>query len=235
MTVAAVLLFATPESSLSDAAGRTAARRMVESAWAGGAVPIVVVGHEVDGRLAAALAGSPATLVEPAPAEAGPVAQILKGIDAALDRVVETHAAIVWPGRFWWVDPETVTSLIESYGVDRADLVRPAFGGEPGWPVVVPIGRLDALRAFGPDAMPDEMLARLEASGVPVRVIDLGDPGSVHDRSVAIDALPEYEGPSSPPGGHVHEWGAPTGEMSEEVPLEGPGMRPYAQAEAESE
>ena len=57
MTVAAVILYARPEGALADAAGRPAVRRAVESAWAGGATPIVVVSFDPDGAVAAALEG----------------------------------------------------------------------------------------------------------------------------------------------------------------------------------
>ena len=117
MTVAALILCATTDSAIADTDGRVAVRRMVESAWAGGAVPIVVVAPERDGAVAAALAGSPAVLAEPAPAEGGPVAQIRRAMAVALERVTETDAGLVWPGAMVWVDPETVTSLIEAYGV----------------------------------------------------------------------------------------------------------------------
>jgi len=40
-----------------------------------------------------------------------------------------------------------------------------------------------------------------------LRALDLGDPGTVKDRSVARSSLPPYRGPSEPASGHVHEWG----------------------------
>ena len=63
MTVAAVILAATPESALADADGQPRVRRLVDVAWAGGAVPVIVVAPDPDGLVAAALAGAPATLV----------------------------------------------------------------------------------------------------------------------------------------------------------------------------
>ena len=56
-----------------------AVRRIADSAWAGGATPIVVVSFDPDGQVAAALAGAPVTLAEPAPAEQGPAAQMARG------------------------------------------------------------------------------------------------------------------------------------------------------------
>ena len=43
MTVAAVILAASPASALAVAAGQPSVRRIAELAWAGGALPIVVV------------------------------------------------------------------------------------------------------------------------------------------------------------------------------------------------
>ena len=81
MTVAAVILFAGgAEGALADAYGRGAARRIIETAWAGGATPLVVVCADPEGTVAAALAGSPAILAEPAPPEHGPVGQIVRGM-----------------------------------------------------------------------------------------------------------------------------------------------------------
>ena len=64
MTVAAVVVAADADEALADAAGRVAARRIVDAAWAGGALPIIVVSADPDGRLAAALVGSPAQLLD---------------------------------------------------------------------------------------------------------------------------------------------------------------------------
>ena len=42
MTVAAVVLAASPASALADADGTPGARRIVDIAWSGGATPVVV-------------------------------------------------------------------------------------------------------------------------------------------------------------------------------------------------
>jgi CTP:molybdopterin cytidylyltransferase MocA len=147
VTVAAVILCATADGALVDTAGRPAVRRMVETAWSGGATPVVVVAPDPAGAVALALAGSPAVLAEPAPFAAGPVGQIVRGVRVAAAAVTETDAAIVWPGRMVWVDAETVTSLIEAHGADRDAVLRPIYNGEAGWPVVLPIASLEAFGA----------------------------------------------------------------------------------------
>jgi hypothetical protein len=205
-------------------------RRLAEAAWSGGAVPVVVVAADPNGAVQAALAGAPVTLAEPAPQDGGPVAQICRGIDVAAAEVRETDAALIWPARLAWVDPETLTSLIEAHGVAPSALLRPAFEGEAGWPALLPLEHLAALRALGVARMPDELLEDLVAGGVALRTIELGDPGVTHDVSVSRADLPPYAGPPRPAAGHAHEWGSPAAETHDDAPLEGPALAPYSPA-----
>ena len=207
MTVAAVVLAARPESALADADGLPAARRIAEAAWSGGAIPVVLVSFDPDGLVAASIIGTEASLVAPAPVDAGPVGQICAGIDAAIARVGETDAALVWPARMTWPDPESITSLIEGHGADPGAILRPAYDAEPGWPVLLPVARLEALRGLGTDRLPNELIDDLAAAGFDIRLLDLGDPGTVRDGSTSRAELPPYQGPSEPASGHVHEWG----------------------------
>ena len=234
VTVAAVILFREIETALADTAGRPAARRMVETAWAGGATPIVVVSFDEAGQLSAVLAGSPALLAEPAPGENGPVGQIVRGMRVAAEQVRETDASIVWPGRMVWVDAETVTTLIESHGADRSSILRPSYAGEPGWPALVPTDLLPRLAELATDRLPDDLLDDLQAAGASLRHIATGDPGVTHDRSTTLEALPAFEGPPEPVGASP-EWGAAAAEMPDEGPLEGPALAPYSQAADEGD
>ena len=223
MTVAAVILAATAESALEDADGQPRVRRIVDAAWSGGAIPIVVVAPDPDGRVAASLAGAPVTLAEPAPETGGPVAQMARGIDVAGREVQETDAALVWPARFVWVGPETVTSLIEAAGTSGdGSLIRPTFDGSPGWPVIVPASRRRALDAISAERMPDDVLDELHTGGAPLESVDVGDPGVVFDASTARDALPPYVGPAGPASGLTHEWGAAVADEPDDAPLPGP-------------
>jgi hypothetical protein len=140
MTVAAVILAAQPESALRDVEGVPNARRLADTAWAGGALPIVGVSFDLEGAVAAALAGSPAVLAAPAPREAGPVGQICRGIDVARAEVNGTDAALVWLAR-WAGSMPRRSPPIEAH-VPTA-VLRPGPGG--GWP---------ALRAGGPPDAP---------------------------------------------------------------------------------
>jgi CTP:molybdopterin cytidylyltransferase MocA len=234
VTVAVVILCPSAEGALADTAGRPAVRRMVESAWAGGATPIVVVAPDPDGGVAAALAGSPAILAEPAPEATGPVGQIARGIRVAADSVTETDAALIWPGRMVWIDAETVTTMIEAHGADRSSLLRPAYEGDPGWPVLLPMDLVDQFATQPAELMPDELVDGMVAVGAGLALLDLGDPGSTHDLSTSIDDLPAYQGPAEPGAGPAPEWGAAAAESADEGPLEGPSLAPYAQATDET-
>jgi molybdenum cofactor cytidylyltransferase len=230
MTVAAVILAASPQSALADADGMPAVRRDADVAWSGGATPIVVVSFDPDGAVAAALAGAPVTLAEPAPPEHGPKAQMVRGADVARAEIEDTDAILLWPARMTWVGPETVTSLIELHGTAPDALLRPTWEGEPGWPVLLPVAALEVLRGVAADRMPPAILDDLIAAGVRDQRVDLGVPGVAFDASSARAALPAYIGPIEPAAGHVHEWGAAQAELGEDGPLEGPALAPYAPA-----
>ncbi|MBA2719480.1 MAG: NTP transferase domain-containing protein [Chloroflexi bacterium] len=233
MTVAAVILAASPESALADADGSPGVRRIADAAWSGGATPIVVVSFDPDGAVASALAGAPVTLAEPAPREHGPRGQMARGADVARDEIDDTDAVLLWPARLAWVGPETVTSLVELHGVAPDALLRPTWEGEPGWPVLLPVGVLPQLGAVGANRMPPDVIEDLIAAGVPVRLVDLGDPGVAFDVGTARADLPAYIGPVEPAAGHVHEWGAGLADGPDDGPLAGPALAPYAPAGVE--
>lgn len=207
MTVAAVILSASPDGSLADTLGQPRVRRLADLAWSGGALPIVVVSPDPDGSVAAALAGSEAVHGSPAAVGGGPVGQMVRGCELATAEVQGTTGFLIWPARMTWVGPETITSLIEAHGTDRGTILRPAWHGDPGWPVLVPATQLVTLRAIAPDRMPPEIVDDLVAAA-PSRIVEMGDPGVVHDVDTAPADLPAYEGPPDPPAGHTHEWGA---------------------------
>jgi hypothetical protein len=206
MTVAAVILSSTAEGALTDALGQPRVRRLADVAWSGGALPVVVVSPDADGAVARAITGAEATLAEPAPPETGPVGQMLRGVDAAVDDVHGTTGVLLWPARFTWVGPESITSLIEAHGMAPDDALLPAWRGVYGWPVLLPLVHLPSLMALAPSLMPDELVTAL-LTQVPSRAIELGDPGVTHDAETPYHELPPYEGPPDPPAGHTHEWG----------------------------
>lgn len=225
MTVAVVILAASVESALADAAGVARVRRIADAAWAGGATPIIVVAPDPDGRVAAALAGAPVMLATPAPREGGPVAQIVRGISVARGEIADSGAALIWPARLCWAGPETVTSLIETHGMDPAAFLRPAYHGDAGWPVLLPVAALPAFGALSPSLMPDDLIdAFLASSTLAVRTLDLGDPGTTIDGETPREQLPPYEGPVQPASAHAHEWGAAAAATADDAPLAGPAI-----------
>jgi len=207
MTVAAVILSASAEGALAETQGQPRVRRLADLAWSGGAIPIVVVAPDPDGRVAAALAGSEAVHGSPAPPESGPAGQMVRGTELAMDEVHDTSAVLIWPARMTWVGPETVTSLIEAHGLDGRAILRPSWQGDPGWPVLLPVEHLAVLRTIASDRMPPDVIADLTAT-LPWRIVETGDPGVTHDVDTPQASLPTYEGPPDPPAGHTHEWGA---------------------------
>ena len=231
MTVAAVILSASAEGALTDTLGQPRVRRLVDIAWSGGALPVVVVSPDADGAVAGALTGSEATYGGPVAQERGPVGQMMRGAELALDEVRETTGFLLWPARMVWVGPETVTSLIEAHGMDLGTMLRPAWNGDPGWPVLVPATALGALREIAPDRMPPDVIEDL-VGVVPSRVVEVGDPGVHFDAETAFADLPAYDGPPDPPAGHTHEWGDEVGGagVDEGVPGEGRGLAPFPQA-----
>lgn len=233
MTVAAVILAASPEAALADADGMPAVRRIADVAWSGGAVPIVVVARDPTGAIAAALSGAAVTLAEPAPGADGAAAQLGRGVEVATREIHETDGALLWPAAFTWVGPETVTSLIEAFGSRRAGVLRPVFDGVPGWPVLVAAEQIPGLASATADRQPGDLVHDLDAAGANVLSLELGDPGTIHDRATPRSALPPYTGPTDPPAGHVHEWGAGVADQPDDVPLRGPSLAPYSQAVAE--
>lgn len=216
MTVAAVVLAPPPVAALVDDAGRPLVRAIADAALAGGAVPIVVVSPDAEGRLADGLAGSEATVVAPAPGLEPGIAWYAAGVEFALAAVAGTSAALLWPGRHTWVDPETATSLIEAHGMRPSSILRPSYAGEPGFPVLIPTAHADRLAAMAGIHGP-EGIDRLAADGVPVETIELGDPGTTHDASTPRAALPPFLGPSEPASGHAHEWGAAAADRPDEL------------------
>lgn len=207
MTVAAIVLSSTTEEALAPTLGQPRARRLVDIAWAGGALPVIVLAPDAAGDVARALIGSEAVHGLPSP-EPGPAPQMARGIDLAIREVRETSAVLLWPASMPWVGPETVTSLIESHGVEPLVLLRPAWQDQPGWPVLLPVAHAPML-----DAMPApasgtaaEVVDAL-AAALPARLLDLGDPGTVFDADTPPASLPAYVGPVDPPAGHTHEWG----------------------------
>ena len=206
MTVAAVILSATAEGAVAPTLGQPRVRRLVDIAWSGGALPVVVISPDEEGVVARALQGSQAIHGLPAPVELGPAGQMVQGAELALATVGDTTAVLLWPARMTWIGPETITSLIEAHGMANATMLRPTWHGDPGWPVLLPTAHLAAMQEIKADHLPNDVIEAL-ASVIPTRMVEVGDPGIIHDADTPLADLPPYEGPPDPPAGHTHEWG----------------------------
>lgn len=206
MTVAAVILSATAEGAVAPTLGQPRVRRLVDIGWSGGALPVVVVSPDADGTVARALLGSEAIHGLPAPVELGPAGQMAHGAELALATVGNTTAVLLWPARMTWIGPETITSLIEAHGMDIATMLRPTWHGDPGWPVLLPTAHVATMRGIAADHLPNDVIEAL-ASVIPTRMVEVGDPGIIHDADTPLADLPPYEGPPDPPAGHTYEWG----------------------------
>jgi CTP:molybdopterin cytidylyltransferase MocA len=207
LTVAAVVLVPDVEIALSDADGEPAIRRLCQAAWAGGAMPIVVVVPAESSPLAAAIADLPVVVANAAAEGAPGVGWFVFGLQAAATAVAETSAGLMWPFRHAWIDPETVTSLIEAHGPAADQILRPAYRGQPGFPILVPAALETRLRAVR-GKHGEEAVASVVAEGVPLRILELGDPGITHDISTPRAGLPGYQGPPEPSAGPPPEWNA---------------------------
>jgi CTP:molybdopterin cytidylyltransferase MocA len=209
VTVAAVVLAGTVEAALAEAAGRPAVRRIAETAWAGGAIPVVVVAADPDGRVAEALAGSEARVIHTDAVRNGFHGQVIVGTEAAVGWVSGTDAALLWPAAHTWVDAETITTLIQAHGLDRGRSLRPTWQGTPGWPVLVPIHALGALHGGHGQGTAEQLADELDP-----RQLDLGDPGAVVDRTTPLEQVPIYRGPTAPVA-PPPEWGAAAADVPE--------------------
>ena len=205
MTVAAVVIVPETPAALVPADGEPALRSLAQVAWSGGALPTVVVVAEVSEELRRAVAGLAVTLTSPRPDEPRGIAWFVHGMRTAVETVAETSAALLWPFKFVWVDPETVTSLVEAHGTTPEAIIRAAYGGQPGFPILIPVALVDRLAALS-GQHGEEAVQSLAAAGVAVRRIELGDPGIVHDISAARADLPPYQGPPEPAGGPPPDW-----------------------------
>ena len=88
-----------------------------------------------------------------------------------------------------------------------ASLIRPAWSGQAGFPILVPMTFNDRL-ATRPDLHGYQAVEALIAEGVANRILELGDPGIVHDLATPRSALPDYQGPPEPASGPPAEWNA---------------------------
>lgn len=222
MTVAAVIVVPSSSIAQADAEGLPGLRRIVQAAWAGGAMPVVVVARPGPAAepLRSLLDGLPASLILP---EGVPQGSGLfgAGFAAALSQVRETAAALLWPCPYAWVDPETVTSLIEAHGATPDMIVQASFHGRMGVPILVPAAHVARFQGE-PRMHAFDLVDLLVFEGSPLRSIELGDPGIVNDVTVPRSKLPPYQGPPEPASGMPPEWNEELARHAEPAPAPEP-------------
>jgi len=204
-------------------------RRLADVAWAGGALPIIVVAGDPEEKIAKASPAPPSRSPSPPRRSRARSARSSAGSTSRSPR--STRRTPRSSGRPGWsgVGPETVTSLIEAHGLYPGEMLRPSWDAKPGWPALLPVGHVEALRALPADRMPDGPPHGPRGRGRAHAPARPGRPG--HDVRCAHDAprTPRTtSAPTAPTAGHVHEWGAAAAETPEDAPLSGPARAPLA-------
>jgi CTP:molybdopterin cytidylyltransferase MocA len=197
LTVAAIVMVPEPAVALAPVDEEPPLRRGAQSAWAGGALPTIVVMPRSSDEARQAVADLAVTFAAPSDDEPKGIAWFVRGMRTARETVVETTAALLWPVPRVWVDPETVTSLIEAHGTEPEAILRPAYKAQGGFPILVPLALMDQLGAQS-GKHGEEAIAEIVARGAPQKLLELGDPGIVHDIATPRSELPPYQGPDRP-------------------------------------
>ena len=225
MTVAAVVLAASPASALADADGTPGIRRIADTAWAGGATPVVVCSFDPDGGVAAALANA------------------------------EVDARRAGGSRARARSARSSTAIEAARPARRRDRRRPRLAGPPGLGRRGdrhPAHRRPTARTAPPSSGPAYRRRGRLPGAAPGRAPRgvrrpgrrTGCPASCSttsrrrasrsrssrratrappttSRSPRAD-LPPYEGPPVPADAHEHEWGAAAADVPDEEPPTGP-------------
>jgi CTP:molybdopterin cytidylyltransferase MocA len=206
MTVAAVVLVPEPQAALAPADGEPALRRLAQTAWSGGAS--ADGGRRVRGptNCCGRRRRSLGHADQPGPDEPHGIAWFVRGMRTAVATVAETSAALLWPFRFVWVDPETVTSLVEAHGATPEAIIRPAYGGRPGFPILMPVALSSGWRRCRGSGGEEAVESLVEPAGVPMRQIELGRPGDRPRHGDRRGRSAAYQGPPEPAGGPPPDW-----------------------------
>ena len=167
--------------ALLRAGDRTFVTAVVEALRGAGVEPIVAVIRPGADDVAAEIARAGATPIVNVAAERGQLSSLLTGLDAvesdAPDAVVVTLVDV--PA----VRSATVAALLARLDVSPAPILRPAYGGRHGHPVVFRRTVFAALRAADPDVG-----AKAVLRANVVEDVDVLDPGVVED----VDTPDEY-------------------------------------------
>jgi molybdenum cofactor cytidylyltransferase len=160
---------------LADIGGKPMVRRVVETALASKARPVLVVtGHQAN-EVAAALAGCDVTLA-PNPDYATGLASSLKAGVRAVPG--ESDGALILLGDMPRIAPEHIDMLIETFAVAPDATVVPVHEGRPGNPVLWPRRTFPDLLQLDGDAGAKRLIA---AHREQVREVELATDGIFAD------------------------------------------------------
>jgi molybdenum cofactor cytidylyltransferase len=161
--------------------GRTFVRRILDTLHAGGIHDIGVVLRPQQPAAAAEVVAAGAGVIENAHADAGQLSSLVAGLDA-LD-VPGVESVLVTLVDVPLIQASTVRLLVQRAASSTAPIVRAAFRGRHGHPVVFKRQVFDALRAADP-----AVGARAVFRAFPVEDVEVDDPFVVED----VDTPDDY-------------------------------------------
>lgn len=173
---------------LLDTGDGTFLDRVVGSLIGGGAATVMVVVRESQGPIAARALHTGAELVTTRfPPQDGPVGSIRSALQHLREMGSFPHAVLLLPVDMPLVQPGTVREVVEYWKSNPAlPMVRPAFKGESGHPVLFSGPGLDLLA--GDEPLPQGARSVVDRFREEGRLVEVDDAGILVD----IDTLPEY-------------------------------------------
>jgi molybdenum cofactor cytidylyltransferase len=167
--------------ALLQVGGRTFVRRILDTLHAGGIRDVVVVLRPQQPAAAAEVVAAGGVVVENPHADAGQLSSLVAGLDA-LD-VPGVGSILVTLVDVPLIQASTVRLLVERAASSPAPIVRAAFRGRHGHPVVFKRQVFDALRNADP-----AVGARAVLRAFPVEDVEVDDPFVVED----VDTPDDY-------------------------------------------
>ena len=165
--------------------GESFVRRLARALCEGGVQHALIVGRPEDRALREAVAAMPwpARFVENPGADAGQLSSVLAGLDAADGP--GTSGLLVTPVDAPLVTSATVATLLAVFSATGAPIVRAAYRGRHGHPVVFSRAVFDSLRRADPAV---GAKAVLRAHALAIVNVDVDDAGVVAD----VDTPEDY-------------------------------------------
>jgi molybdenum cofactor cytidylyltransferase len=165
-------------------AGRTFVATLIAALRDGGIDDVLVVGRPADGALRAEVEAHGARYVENPRPEDGQLSSLLAGLNVA-DRP-GVRAVLFTPVDMPLIDGRIVATLLKAFTASTAEIVRPAYRGRHGHPVIVSRSVFSDLRRA--DAAEGARgVVRAHASRV--MDVEIDDPAVVTD----VDTPADYE------------------------------------------